>query len=111
MIISILNRLFSEDIVGQKGRTENVMPGEIMKKDDILIKKIIPPQFQNDVNALETYLGGELKTGLCINVTLAELLAITPRKRRRIDAYNSLVKYLKDELGVELTITSKKTKL
>ena len=50
---------------------------------------------------------GPFKTGLCINVTLRDLLQIIPRKRRRSDAYRGLQKAL-SEMGVELTIKSQK---
>lgn len=69
----------------------------------------IPDKFQDDLYALANYIGvDKLKSGLCIDLTLAELLSIVPRKRRRTDAYDSLVKYLKDELNINLTIKNNK---
>ncbi len=44
-----------------------------------------------------------------LTVQLQDLLAIIPRARRRIDAYNGLVKELANR-GVTLTIKSRKTK-
>ena len=44
-----------------------------------------------------------------LTVQLQDLLAIIPRARRRITAYNSLVKELANR-GVTLTIKSRKTK-
>ena len=41
---------------------------------------------------------------------LSELLDIVPRERRRVDAYNALVQFMKDELGVELIISSSRKK-
>ena len=49
-----------------------------------------------------------LKTGLCIEITLKELLEICPRERKRTDAYTGLVSYLSKELGIKLTIKSQK---
>ena len=71
---------------------------------------IVPEKFRDDVTALIAYIGAErFKNGLSIEVSLAELLDVVPRKRRRTDAYDALVKYLKDEYGITLTIkTSKK---
>ena len=66
-------------------------------------------QFDSDIERLESAFG-RMKTGLCIDTTLQNLLTICPRKRERTDAYNGLVKYLKDEYGVILTITSRKHK-
>lgn len=45
-----------------------------------------------------------------IEVELSALLEILPRTRRRIDAYNGLVKRLKAERNCELIIKSRKTK-
>ena len=41
---------------------------------------------------------------------IKELLEIIPQKRKRIDSYNKLVRYLKSSFGVDLIISSKKTK-
>ena len=64
-------------------------------------------KFDADVKALREK-WGELKTGLCIETTLQELLAVVPRKRARVDAYNSLAKHLRDNLGVNIIIKSRK---
>lgn len=37
-------------------------------------------------------------------------MTIMPRERRRIDAYRGLVSYLEKNWGIELKITSQKTK-
>lgn len=71
---------------------------------------IVPEKFRDDVTALTAYIGAErFKNGLSIEVSLAELLDVVPRKRRRTDAYDALRKYLKEERDITLTIkTSKK---
>ena len=71
---------------------------------------IVPEKFREDIAALTKYVGeARFKSGLTIEVTLAELLNVVPRNRRRTDAYDSLSKYLKSELDITLTIkTSKK---
>ncbi|MDE5664016.1 MAG: hypothetical protein K2I37_08295 [Muribaculaceae bacterium] len=62
---------------------------------------IVPEKFRDDIEALTGYIGEErFKSGLTIEVTLAELLDVVPRKRRRTDAYDSLVKYLRDERDI-----------
>lgn len=48
--------------------------------------------------------GGNLTIGL------QDLLSICPRKRRRIDAFKTLRKYLKDNYSVDLHIVSRKDK-
>lgn len=52
--------------------------------------------------------GQPLESGKEINVTLQELLRIVPRNRPRKDAYKHLQRVLKDDMGVILTIKSRK---
>ena len=63
-----------------------------------------------DIKRLEVALfdGQPLESGMEINVTLQELLRIVPRNRPRKDAYKHLQRVLKDEMGVILTIKSRK---
>lgn len=63
--------------------------------------------FLSDENALYTEYGFLLK-GMKIETTLQDLLKICPRKREKTDAYNGLVKHLKENFGVDLIITSRK---
>ena len=72
-------------------------------------ENITPEKFKDDVEVLAGYIGEEhFISGLSIEVTLSELLAVIPRKRRRCEAYNSLVKYLREERNIILTIKSNK---
>lgn len=85
-------------------RQENTAPDVIVQK-----VSITPEKFKNDVEALVKYIGEEhFISGLGIEVTLGELLAVIPRKRRRCEAYNSLVKYLREERNILLTIKTNK---
>ena len=68
---------------------------------------IIPEKFKDDIERLTEY-GVELRSGLCIEIELSELLEVLPRERRRKDAYDKLVKFLADEMNVQLTIKSRK---
>ena len=52
---------------------------------------------------------GPLIEGQHLTVQLQDLIVLVPRARRRIDAYNGLVKELANR-GVTLTIKSRKTK-
>ena len=52
--------------------------------------------------------GQPLESGQEINVTLQKLLRIVPRNRPRKDSYKHLQRVLKDEMGVILTIKSRK---
>ena len=85
-------------------RQENTAPDVIVQK-----VSITPEKFKDDVEALVKYIGEEhFISGLGIEVTLGELLAVIPRKRRRCEAYNSLVKYLRGERNILLTIKTNK---
>lgn len=85
-------------------RQENIAPDVIVQK-----VSITPEKFKDDVEALVKYIGEEhFISGLGIEVTLGELLAVIPRKRRRCEAYNSLVKYLREERNILLTIKTNK---
>lgn len=71
------------------------------------ITHIVPDKFREDIKLLSAYVGeNRFESGLSIEVTLNELLSIIPRKRRRKDAYDALVKYLKDERNIILTINT-----
>ena len=75
-------------------RQENTAPDVIVEK-----VSITPEKFKNDVEALTRYIGEE---------HFISGLAVVPRKRRRCEAYNSLVKYLSEERNIILTIKSNK---
>lgn len=76
---------------------------------DVIVQKvsITPEKFRNDVEALVGYIGEEhFISGLSIEVTLSELLAVISRKRGRKEAYDALAKYLSEERNILLTIKS-----
>lgn len=99
-----LNSTSIEGSESSLGRQENTAPDVIARK-----VSITPEKFRNDVKTLEEYIGEEhFISGLNIEVTLSELLAVIPRKRRRCEAYDSLVKYLREERNILLTIKSNK---
>ena len=81
------------------------------KPTTIVNKTIVPEQFKGDIAALCEYSGlTELTRDMTIRMTLHEALSVMPRNRKRVDSYKSLVKFLKDEMGVTLIIISQKTK-
>lgn len=105
MIIKYLNKLFSDEVQYSGDRQDCVSPDVNVNKENTII---VPDKFKEDIEALETYIGRKLESGLCIKVDLSELLTVIPRERKRTDAYNTLVQYLKDEFGIDLIINSKK---
>lgn len=64
--------------------------------------------YADEIKRLEAEYG-PLIEGQHLTVQLQDLLALVPRARRRITAYNGLVKELANR-GVTLTIKSRKTK-
>jgi len=102
MLLRQLNSLFGSSY--QTGRLDSVAPDVIEEKAHTVI---IPERFKNDIERLESYCGVELKSGLCIEIELSELLEILPRERRRKDSYDKLVKFLAEEMNIKLNIKSR----
>ena len=106
MIQTLMNKLTGE-VEYPESRQDCVSPDVIARKGNTVI---VPDKFKEDIEALENYIGRKLESGLCIKVDLSELLTVIPRNRKRTDAYKTLVKFLKDEFGIDLIINSKKQK-
>ena len=87
----------------QDGRSD-CAPDVIEEKEH---KVIIPEKFKDDIQKLQDYCGVEFKSGLSIEIELSELLEILPRERRRKDSYDKLVKFLAEEINVQLTPAKK----
>lgn len=107
MLIYNLFKTLSDEVQYSESRLDCVSPDVNINKANTVI---VPDKFKEDIEALETYIGRKLESGLCIKVDLSELLTVIPRERKRTDAYKTLVQYLKDEFGIELIINSKKQK-
>ena len=103
MLIRNLQSLF-DGLESQTGRSDNASPDVIEEKES---KVIIPEKFKDDIERLESYCGVELRSGLCIEIELSELLEILPRERRRKDSYDKLVKFLAEEMNIKLNIKSR----
>ena len=102
MLIKNLYNLFCGS-ESQDGRSD-CAPDVIEEKEHIVI---IPEKFKDDIQKLQDYCGVELRSGLCIEIELSELLEILPRERRRKDAYDKLVKFLAEEMNIKLNIKSR----
>lgn len=109
MFEEFVSRILGAEKVSVLNRQEEVTTPDVIEKSSIA--KPIPEKYNKDIEALRTKYGDSFSTGLCIEVTLKELLEICPRERRRTDAYTGLVSYLSKELGIKLIIKSQKTKL
>lgn len=102
MLIKKLYSLFG-DSESQDGRSD-CAPDVIEEKEHIVI---IPEKFKDDIQKLQDYCGVELRSGLCIELELSELLEILPRERRRKNVYNKLVKCLADKMDIKLVIINR----
>ena len=102
MLIKTLYNLFCGS-ESQDGRSD-CAPDVIEEKEHIVI---IPEKFKDDIQKLQDYCGVELRSGLCIEIELSELLEILPRERRRKDTYDKLVKFLAEEMNIKLNIKSR----
>ena len=69
----------------------------------------IPVKFRNDIGALKEYYAQDFREGLEICLSLKDALVLLPRHRARTSAYNALAYWLKDNLGITLTIKSQKS--
>ena len=68
----------------------------------------IPVKFRNDIETLRHHFGKDFVEGLEIKLSLKEALVLLPRDRKRTDAYTSLACWMKDNLGITLTISRRK---
>ena len=91
------------------GESDNFLRGSAPDEKCVATLQTDLTPIEQDVMALKQYIGETgFKSGLCIEITLQDLLSVVPRKRRRTDAYTTLVRYLKDEWDITLTIKSNK---
>lgn len=102
MIFNLLQALFGErSTVTPECQVNNTAPNAIVKDG------MMNDENPSDIQRLEKRYG-ELHEGKVIQATLQEILAVIPKKRARIDAYNSLVRQLERDYKVKLIITSRK---
>lgn len=108
MFTQIMNRILgSERGLGSNRQEINTTPDVIEEKSSI---PQAPKKYKEDIEALRDRYKDAFKAGLCIQISLKELLELCPRERARIDAYRGIVSYLKKYWGIELKIESQKTK-
>lgn len=107
LIQSLYEAFFGEKKIEEGKSWKNTAPASETKDSE---SPVVVSEFDADETALKKHFGTDFYSGLCIEVKLSEILKILPRQRRRVDAYNKLVKHMKESHGVDLVITSQKTK-
>ncbi len=70
----------------------------------------IPVKFRSDIDTLKTLFPEDFDKKTEIVMTLKDALSFLPRDRKRVDAYAALCEWLKNNMGIVLTIKSQKTK-
>lgn len=91
------------------GESDNFLRGSAPDEKCVATFKTDLTPIEQDVMSLKQYIGETgFKSGLYIDITLQDLLSVVPRKRRRTDAYTTLVRHLNDEYNINLTIKSNK---
>lgn len=82
----------------------------VIEKTDTPIEQAsqeVSSKFDDDVARLKNHYtesGGCFLPGICIDLTLQELLSIVPRQRKRSYAYTTLINYLKNKFNITLKI-------
>ncbi len=81
---------------------------------DVITSKVaqdqpyIPKKFREDVEKLQAHFADKFVTGLSVHWSLHQALEILPKQRKRVDAFDSLSKYLSESWGIEMKVTSPK---
>ncbi len=70
----------------------------------------IPVKFKTDIDTLKTLFPEAFEKKEPIVMTLKDALSFLPRDRKRVDAYAALCEWLKNNMGIVLSIKSQKTK-
>lgn len=110
MFTDFIKQILETERIYISNRQEKTVPDVIEEKTVYVKENNIPDKFKNDIEALKKKYGEKFKSGLCINISLQEILMIIPRQRKRQDAYTGLISFLKSKMGIELNITSQKKK-
>ena len=106
---NFMNIFFDGTLEESSERQVRETTPDVIEKSSTIAQPILE-KYKKDVEALRKKYGENFKTGLCIEVTLKELLEICPRERRRTDAYTGLISFLKGKMGITLNIKSQKSK-
>lgn len=119
MMIEYFTQWLENHSIISSTRQDNVQPDVIYPSKENTIKTVtrkvvIPEKFKDDIRKLFEFIGQDAESscfsGFCITLSLKEILRLLPRERKRTDAYDSLVRFLKEEMGISLNIKSQKSR-
>lgn len=111
LILNLQEAFFREREIANKAQANEDIAADIKEEKAQIDEDIaVDSEFESEIISLQSYCGKPLSEGLRIDIQLKELLEIIPQRRKRIDSYNNLVRYMKSAFGVDLIISSQKTK-
>lgn len=114
MFQTLLNMLFgdSQDSCSNRQTIASVVSKKSATEDKMLPNAAEegPELTLEDEILLLARTHGPIGSGVRIELSLQEALKLFPRQRKRVDAYNKLIRKVREEYGTELIITSRKTK-
>ncbi len=103
---SLLSRQVCPDVPPDKTHKRNTTNRETLILDPK--GEPIPKKFREDVEKLQAHFADKFVTGLSVHWSLHQALEILPKERKRVDAFDSLSKYLSESWGIEMKVTSPK---
>ena len=116
MFQTILNMLFGDSQSGYPSRQDITSTApDVNKKSAAENEMLSTAEEGREITLDEEILllaktHGPIGSGVRIELDLHEALKLFPRQRKRVDAYNKLIRKVREEYGTELIITSRKTK-
>lgn len=118
-ILELFLKLFGEGSTVSTKHQNDTAAGDDIKERAVTEESFVPairesepvPEMKDDIDPeilllSKTY--GPLTNGMKIELSLQEALQLFPRQRKRSDAYKGLIKKVKEQFNVELTIGTKK---
>lgn len=105
--------MFSRDqILDTTNRQDYLAQQDDTTMPDVNAKKVVEPVIPNTKSELEILVSelGNVRSGQTKEISLSRILTILPRTRHKADAYKGLRAELRKQYGVDLVITSSKTK-
>lgn len=105
--------MFCRDhILDTTNRQDYIDKREEATMPDVNAKKVVESRTSQEQSELEILVNEfeELRKGQTIEISLSHILELLPRNRHKADAYKGLRSALMKQYGVNLLITSSKTK-
>lgn len=117
--LALYMTLFGEGSTVSTKHQNDTAAGDDIKERAVIEESFVPairdpnpiPEMIDDIDPEILLLAreyGPLSNGVKIELSLQEALQLFPRQRKRSDAYKGLIKKVKEQFNVELTIGTKR---